>query len=121
MIYKIKDTVAPEDYGIPEIKRVVVPVARLDGYTYMYVPDDATEGITAPEATSEEIKEVKRASVACKRENDKVVQKIRERYSIEDELKFLRLGNKHPDFDEYNQYCEECVAQGKARKQKFGL
>ena len=46
-----------------------------------------------------------------------VLSKIREKYPLEEELKILRLKETNPDlFQEYNDYVEECRAEGKAKK-----
>ncbi len=40
---------------------------------------------------------------------EKVVNAIRERYTIDDELAILRQRDSKPnEFAEYNEYCEEC-------------
>ena len=45
---------------------------------------------------------------------EKVVQYIRERYSTDDELALLRQRDSKPDeFEEYNEYCEECKRRAK--------
>jgi len=42
---------------------------------------------------------------------------IREKYSLEDELKVLRLASADPEsFKAYNDYVEECRAKGKQKK-----
>lgn len=44
-----------------------------------------------------------------------VVQKIRLRYSIDDELAILRQRDSKPtEFAEYNSYCESCKAEARA-------
>ena len=44
-----------------------------------------------------------------------VAQKIRLRYSMNDELAILRQRDTKPqEFAEYNQYCEECKAEARA-------
>ena len=44
----------------------------------------------------------------------RVVELIRIRYSVDDELAILRQRNTKPDeFAEYNDYCEQCKAQAK--------
>lgn len=46
---------------------------------------------------------------------EKVVQLIREKYSVDDELAILRQrDNKPNEFAEYNAYCEECKVNAKA-------
>lgn len=45
---------------------------------------------------------------------EKVVQLIREKYSIDDELAILRQRDvKAEEFAEYNAYCEECKTKAK--------
>lgn len=45
---------------------------------------------------------------------EKVVQLIREKYSVDDELAILRQRDSKPEeFAEYNAYCEECKAKAK--------
>lgn len=44
----------------------------------------------------------------------RVVELIRIRYSVDDELAILRQRDTKPDeFAEYNDYCEQCKAQAK--------
>jgi hypothetical protein len=46
---------------------------------------------------------------------ERVVELIRERYSIDDELAILRQRDSKPsEFAEYNTYCEECKLKAKA-------
>lgn len=46
---------------------------------------------------------------------EKVVQLIRERYSIDDELAIQRQRDSKPsEFAEYNAFCEECKQKAKA-------
>lgn len=54
--------------------------------------------------------------------DDRVAEKIREKYSINLECKMLRLGVNNPfnqDFIDYNKYVEECRSWGKAQKQMY--
>lgn len=45
---------------------------------------------------------------------ERVVQLIREKYTIDDELGILRQKDSKPDeFVEYNEYCEKCKIQAK--------
>ena len=49
-----------------------------------------------------------------------VVEKIRERYTVDDELALLRQRDVKPDeFAEYNAYCEACKAE--AREETEGV
>ena len=48
-----------------------------------------------------------------------VVQKIRERYTIDDELAILRQRDtKQDEFAEYNDFCEQCKAEAKEETNK---
>lgn len=57
--------------------------------------------------------------------NLKVVEYIRARYSIDDELKFLRIELfsfvPDPEASAYNAYVEECRAWGRGEKQRLCL
>ena len=57
--------------------------------------------------------------------NQKVVDYIRAKYSIEDELKFLRIELfsfvPDPEASAYNAYVEECRAWGRGEKHRLGL
>jgi hypothetical protein len=45
---------------------------------------------------------------------EKVVELMREKYSMDDELAILRQRDSKPDeFAEYNDYCEECKRKAK--------
>ena len=49
---------------------------------------------------------------------ERVVEKIRARYSVDDELALLRQREVKPDeFAEYNAYCEACKAEARAEKE----
>ena len=57
--------------------------------------------------------------------NRKVVEYIRARYSVDDELKFLRIELfsfvPDPEASAYNAYVEECRAWGRGEKQRLCL
>lgn len=48
--------------------------------------------------------------------DDKIIRKIRQKYSINDELKMARIGNDTQEWIEYNDYVEECRAWGASEK-----
>ena len=52
--------------------------------------------------------------------DNQVKAAIAERYSIEDEIKMLRLAPSD-ETSAYNAYVEECRAWGRAEKNKLGL
>lgn len=60
------------------------------------------------------------AEADMKRYELKVEMKIRERYTISQELAVLRQRDSKPEeYAEYNAYCEECKAQ--AKKEVYGI
>ena len=73
------------------------------------------------QALTDELKEkIKSATPHVRLINQRVVEKIREKYSEDDEFKMLRLAPS----DEsalYNDYVEECRALGRKEKGKLGL
>ena len=100
----------------------------VDGWTYVTVPD----GVVLPEqpeiisATLTEINFedepeakdiINEASPHIQLINDRVVEKIRLKYTINDEIKAIRTG----ETNEYNDYVEACRAWGRTEKAKFGM
>ena len=108
-------------------EKVVTELATVDGTTYVYVPDAVTlppqpEQITVEEVTlTDELREaIKAASPHVQLINDRVVNKIRELYSIYDEIKMIRLAPS-VESEAYNDYVEACRAWGTTEKAKIGL
>lgn len=59
------------------------------------------------------------ATLTYEQVDHEVVAKIRERYTVDDEYKMLRLGVLDPEDEEflaYNDYVEECREWGRERK-----
>jgi cell division protein FtsL len=52
--------------------------------------------------------------------NDRVVSKIREVYSLNDEIKMIRLSPSE-ESTAYNDYVEECRDWGRTEKARLGL
>lgn len=52
--------------------------------------------------------------------NAQVVAKIRERYSVDDEIKMLRVAPA-PESAAWNDYVESCLEWGRCEKAKLGL
>ena len=101
----------------------------LDGVTYVSIPDTAVlpeqpieisatvKVVTLTEALKADIK------ANCKhfkRINDLVVEKIRLKYSADDEIKALRLAPSATT-DAWKAYVEECVLWGMEQKAVLGL
>jgi len=99
--------------------------------TYVSVPDDAktadvkTVEIKDVELTDELKIKIKAESPHAKLINERVVAKIREKYSIDDELKLLRqkaMEKVDPAaMKAYDDHVEACVLWGVEEKAKMGL
>jgi len=107
----------------------ITELCTIDGTTFVSVPD----GVKLPEQPKEitaSVKEVtlsddlisriKAASPHVRLINHRVVEMIRKRYSVDDELKLLRLAPSD-ESAAYNDYVEECRAWGRKEKEKLGL
>ena len=64
--------------------------------------------------------EIKAASPACHLIAKQVVDKIRARYSADDEIKLLRLAPS-PETTAWNAYVEECRQWGREQRARLGL
>lgn len=102
-------------------------LATIDGVTYVAVPAWVTlpaqpKKITIGKVTLTDAmrSKIKQASPHVALINARVVAKIREKYSINDELKILRIGTR-VEFDAYNALISDYVAAGRAEKAKLGL
>ena len=63
---------------------------------------------------------IKAASAQCAAINAQVVAKIRERYSVDDEIHMLRIAPS-PESALWNDYVEACRAWGREQKAALGL
>jgi hypothetical protein len=72
------------------------------------------------ECYRETIKDVMAAMPETKAINDQVVARIRERYSIDDEIKMLRIAPSY-ETQRWNDYVESCLEWGRLEKANFGL
>ena len=130
-------TLVEPDYNLlerddPALEGVrITELCTLDGWTYASVPDaialppqpEVIASTLAPVDLSEqpELKAaIIEASPNCRSIRGRVVDKIRERYDINDEIKMLRVGPT-PETEAYNDYVEACRAWGRAEKAKLGL
>ena len=107
-----------------------IEIADIDGTKY-YKSDkgelleDTGKAVTVLTAASRPdypglIQQIKKASPQCQDINTQVVAKIRERYSVDEEIGILRTG-KTAEFDEWNNYVEGCLSWGREEKAKLGL
>lgn len=105
-------------------------LCTIDGVTYVSVPDDAELPIDQPAEISDTIETVvmtdelreliKVNSTHVWLIDDRVKDKIAERYSFTDELKMQRM-SPSPEFEEYNAYVEVCRTWGYTQKTELGL
>jgi hypothetical protein len=118
---------AEPDYNLSETEKRITELCTIDGVTYISVPDGITlpeqpEQITVEEvALTDELKAaIRAASLHVQLIDERVVIKIREKYSVNDEIKLIRLGASD-DYTAYNNYVEMCRAWGAAAKARLGV
>ena len=118
---------AEPDYELLGLEDRITELCTIDGVTYVSVPDSITlpeqpEQITVEEvALTDELKAaIRLASPHVQLIDERVVMKIREKYSVNDEIKLIRLGASD-DFTAYNDYVETCRAWGAAAKARLGV
>ena len=115
------------DYNLLETEDRITELCTIDGITYVSVPDSITlpaqpEQITVEEVVlTEELKAaIKAASPHVQLVNERIVARIRERYSLNNEIKLLRIGLSE-ESTVYNDYVEECRDWGRVAKSRLGL
>ena len=124
MIYKY--TKKKGKFTIHELRgEGVQELATIDGETYAYGPSklEPQSPEIAPVAVtldSELRAKLKQHSPQWKRINERVVERIRKRYSLSDELELLRGSKLSTAFKAYNDYVEECRAWGNKLKSMGG-
>ena len=115
------------DYNLLEAEDRITELCTIDGITYVSVPDSITLPEQPEQITVEEVVLTEELKAAIKSEsphvqliNERVVAKIREIYSLNDEIKLLRIGLSE-ESTAYNDYVEECRDWGRAAKARLGL
>ena len=115
------------DYNLLGTEDRITELCTLGADTYVSVPDSITLPPQPEEITVEEVEltdelaaSIKSASPHIALINVRVVDKIRAVYSVNDEIKMLRIGPS-PETEAYNDWVEECRAWGRAEKEKLGL
>jgi hypothetical protein len=104
------------DYNLlDENAERVQELAVIAGYTYVSVPDSINLPEQPPQIVLIPAEHPSAAII-----NEEVVEMIRCRYSINDEIKMLRIGPS-AETSVYNAYVEECRAWGRSEKVKLGL
>lgn len=112
------------DYGREGEERIT-ELCTIEGDTYVSVPDAITLPpqpeeivIEAVELTEDLAVAIRAASPHVGLINERVVTRIRERYSVNDEIKMLRIGPS-PETETYNDHVEASRAWGRAEKAKL--
>jgi len=83
-------------------------------------PSEIKSSVSIITLTSAQIIEIKKVSPHVRLINKRVREQIEARYSMQDELKLLRLAPS-PETTAYNDYAESCRADGRAEKAAIGL
>lgn len=131
-IFKYKRVVTPGPDGSTiyfknSQKNEAIELAEIDGWHFVFVPPNATlpeqpvdiewQEVAATQAIKDQISFV---SGRVKLINAQIVQMIRERYSIDDEIKLLRIAPSE-ETSAWNAYVEDCRAWGRSQKAALGL
>lgn len=126
----------------PDDARRCTELCTLDGVTYVATPD----GVQLPEQPPEILDSIQRVEIGDALKNrikaesthtqliaERVLQKIRARYTPEDEAYFARIGvgslmgvyqmesGESSRLLEYGRYVEECRTWGRVERAKLGL
>lgn len=112
------------DYGREGEERIT-ELCTIEGDTFVSVPDGITLSpqpeqikVEAVELTEELDAAIRAASPHVALINERVVERIRERYSVNDEIKMLRIGPS-PETEAYNDHVERCRAWGRGEKERL--
>lgn len=108
-------------------QRVGTELATIAGTTYFSLPDGTelpdqpTEITIIPIELTDALRDaIKAASPHVRLINQRVDERIRERYSVSDEIKLLRIAPSE-ETSAWNDYVEECRAWGREQKAMLGL
>lgn len=119
------------DYNLREGEDRITELCTLAGWTYVSVPNTIDLPVQ-PEIIAASLAEVDlgeepetktlilASSPVCQSIRGRVVDRIRDRYSINDEIKMIRTGPT-PETEAYNDWVEECRSWGRTEKEKLGL
>lgn len=133
MIYcyqKHTDSLRTVEIVLPEgenHQRIGTELATIDGTTYVYLPDTAElpeqpiEIDVVPVELTDALREaIKAASPHVRLINQRVEDRIRQRYSASDEIKMLRIAPS-AETSAWNDYVEDCRGWGREQKAAIGL
>lgn len=130
----------PDSQGLDDQIRCTELATLADGYTYVSVPDavmlpDQPEQITVePVTLTPELREaLKAASVHCELITQRIEDKIRARYSLNDEQYFARIASgaalgiytmesgEHDALVAFGEHVEACRQWGRTERAQLGL
>lgn len=120
----VTHTLTEPDYNLLETEDRITELCDIDGETYVSVPDSITlpvqEHVTVEDVVlADELKSaIIAASPLFANINGRVVDKIREVYSVNDEIKMLRIGPS-VETSAYNDHVEACRAWGREEKARL--
>jgi hypothetical protein len=114
-------------YTVNDEENRITELCTINGDTYISVPDNVTlpkqpkEITLKPVIMTDELKEqIEEISPHIRLIKKRIKDKIREKYSIEDELKIIRNkinGIEVEKYTEYNNYVEGCITEGRIEKE----
>lgn len=104
------------DYNLVKTPDRVKELATISGWTYVSVPDSLVLPKQPPQVVLYDAESPEKVQI-----DEQVVEKIRQKYSINDELKVLRLAveGQLTEYTQYNTYVKECSTWGQAEKAKL--
>lgn len=132
---KFIDALTTKELALPEgenRQRVGSELATIDSTTYVSLPGDAKLPQDQPEEIVDSIETltlplpemlrdaIRQASPLVQLIDRQVVEQIRARYSVDDEIKLLRIAPSE-ETSAWNAYVEDCRAWGRAKKAALGL
>lgn len=139
MPYTVISATLPDSSGADDAQHCT-ELCTIDGITYLAVPDGVTLPEQPPEITLEPVtltpelrEKIKAASVHAQFIAERMVQKIRARYSIDDEMFFARIGvgaatgmyapsdSELADMQAFGEFVESVRQWGRAERAKLGL
>lgn len=113
-------------YTVNDEDNKITELCTINGDTYVSIPDDVTfqsKQITLePVTITKELKEqIEKESPHLQLIRKRVIEAIRKKYSIEDELNILRnkINGIDIEYQEYNKYVEDCLTEGKKDEDKL--
>ena len=129
------DAITTKELQLPEgenRQRIGTELATVDGITYVSLPDGATLPADQPKEIAATIEflgaplsdalrdSIRAASPHVRLIDQRVVAQIRDRYSVDDEIKLLRIAPSE-ETSAWNAYVEDCRAWGRSQKAALGL